>query len=138
VGVGEWGSLFEVDADGNSVQTAKGLMISLVGFNMQNKITTNKEFLENCRDEAKGCILSMLGTVFDNDNDQQSIANCLENHRTWAIFAGAEKKNKPKAKNKINFLPEPSSGKGTRSKLNPFMWPMIGYLTTMGGRLLPN
>ncbi|MCK7498634.1 MAG: hypothetical protein MZW92_54450 [Comamonadaceae bacterium] len=100
MGVGEWGSLFEVDAEGNSVQTAKGLMISLIGFNMQNEITQNKEFLENCRDEAKGLILSMLCTVFENPNDQQSIANCLENHPTWAIFAGAEKGKSQKLRTK--------------------------------------
>ena len=37
-GVDEWGSLCEVDLDGNSVLTDEKLMISLVGFNVANVI----------------------------------------------------------------------------------------------------
>jgi hypothetical protein len=39
---------------------------------------------------------------------------------------------------KGNFLPKPNTEMVPRSRLKSFMWPMIGYLTTMGGRLLPN
>ena len=94
-GVDEWGSLFEVDADGDTVQSSKDLYISLVGFNMQNKITQNKEFLENCRDVAKGLIKSMFCTLFENTTDHDSIAYCLHNYPTWAIFAGKKKGKTP-------------------------------------------
>ncbi|MCK7498643.1 MAG: hypothetical protein MZW92_54495 [Comamonadaceae bacterium] len=43
--------------------------------------------------------------MFDNANDQQSIANCLENHPTWAIFAGRQKKRESqKGRNKKSIF----------------------------------
>ena len=93
-GVDEWGSLCEVDLDGNSVLTDEKLMISLVGFNVANVIPRTNTFHVNWRDEAKKLVRDMLCEVFDNEDDHNAIANCLENHPTWAIFAGRQKRQR--------------------------------------------
>jgi len=87
-GVDEWGSLCEVDLDGNTVQTEEKLMISLIGFNMANDIAPTNACHDNWRDVAKDLVQGMLCHVFDNEEDHNSIADCLKMHPTWAIFAG--------------------------------------------------
>jgi hypothetical protein len=67
-------------------------MISLIGFNVANDIGRKNPCHENWRDRAKKLARGMLCHVFDNKDDHNSIANCLDNHPTWAIFAGRQKK----------------------------------------------
>jgi hypothetical protein len=93
-GVDEWGSLCEVDLDGNSVLTEEKLMISLVGFNVATVIPRTNTFHVNWRDESEKLVRDMLCEVFDNEDDHNAIANCLENHPTWAIFAGRQKRQR--------------------------------------------